>query len=77
MANTGVSHGEVKSICDSLECSPSSHQESSKLYNPGEEPHAAKHSSKHRSGAGGTMTNKESGFGSGRNRAAKNVPKKP
>ncbi len=24
MANTNVSHGEVKSICDSLECSPQS-----------------------------------------------------
>lgn len=24
MANTNVSHGEVKSICDSLECNPQS-----------------------------------------------------
>lgn len=27
MANTNVSHGEVKSICDALECSPSQHDD--------------------------------------------------
>lgn len=70
-------HGEVKSVSDSLEVSPSAKQASSNIYNPGTEPQAAKHSPKHASGAKGHMTNKESGFGSGRNRAAKNVPKKP
>ena len=28
MANTSMSHGEVKSVCDKLECSPSQHDAS-------------------------------------------------
>jgi len=28
MANTSMSHGEVKKVCDSLECSPSQHDAS-------------------------------------------------
>ena len=62
MANTGVSHSEAKSIADKLEVSPSAKQASSAIYNSGSQPTAAKHSPKHKSGAGGTMTNKESGF---------------
>ena len=78
MANTGVSHGEVKSICDGLECSPSATSPGSSLYEGKmDEPEAKHHSPKHSAGAKGHMTNKESNFGSGRNRAAKNVPKKP
>jgi hypothetical protein len=64
MANTGVSHGEVKSICESLEVSPSKSQPTSHLYNGGgTEPEAKSHSPKHKSGAGGHLTNSESGFG--------------
>jgi hypothetical protein len=75
MANTNLTHGDVKSICENLECSPSSHSPGSSLYNPGAEPHAAKHSPKHKSGAKGHMTNTEKHFGASRRAAAKNVPK--
>ena len=76
MANTGVSHGEVKSIEDMLEVSPSCHQPTSNLYGGSmDEPEAKKHSPKHASGAKGHVTNMESGFGSGRKRAAKGMPK--
>jgi hypothetical protein len=71
-------HGGVKAICDSLEVSPSAHSPGSNLYEGKmDEPEAKHHSPKHSAGAKGHVTNKESGFGSGRNRAAKNVPKKP
>jgi hypothetical protein len=64
MANTGVSHSEVKSICNELEVSPSKTQPTSALYNGGgTEPEAKSHSAKHKSGAGGHLTNSESGFG--------------
>jgi len=76
MANTGVSHGEAKSICDALEVSPSAHQPTSSIYSGGEtEPEATHHSPKHKAGAKGHLTNAESDFGSGRKRAAKGVPK--
>jgi hypothetical protein len=74
MPTKPATHGEVKSICDSLETSPSSHSPGSSLYNSGTEPTAAKHSPKHASGAKGKMTNKESNFGSGRKTATKGVP---
>jgi hypothetical protein len=64
MANTGVSHGEVKSICDGLECSPSASSPGSSLYEGKmQEPEAHAHKPKHSAGAKGHMTNSESGFG--------------
>lgn len=75
MANRDVTPAEVKSITEELECSPSLHSPGSKLYNPGAEPTASHHGPKHKSGAKGHMTNKESGFGSARRTASKNVPK--
>jgi len=75
MANRDVTPGEVKSICDGLECSPSSHSPGSSLYNSGTEPEAAKHSAKHKAGAKGHLTNSEKSMGTSRKTAAKNVPK--
>lgn len=75
MANRDVTPEEVKSIQNSLEVSPSKSQPTSKIYNPGAEPYAAKHGAKHKAGAGGTMTKSGTGFGSGRRSAAKNIPK--
>ena len=64
MANTGVSHGEVKGICDKLECSPSATSPGSSLYGGGgTEPEASTHKPKHKAGAKGRVTNSESGFG--------------
>jgi hypothetical protein len=77
MANTNLTHGDVKNICENLECSPSSNSPGSSIYNPGEGegPHAKKHAPKHSSGAKGHMTNTEKHFGTSRRTAAKNVPK--
>jgi hypothetical protein len=70
-------HGAVKSICDGLEVSPSAHSPGSHLYGGShDEPEAEHHAPKHKAGAKGHVTNAESGFGSGRRVAAKNVPKK-
>lgn len=63
MPTSPMSHSEVKAVEDMLEVSPSAHQPTSALYNSGSEPEAAHHSPKHKSGAGGTMTSSESGFG--------------
>ena len=73
MANTGVSHGEVKSIEDGLEISPSAKQASSAIYNSGSQPTAAKHSPKHKSGATGS----ESGFGEKGKAKRRNMAVKP
>jgi hypothetical protein len=64
MANTGVSHKEVKSICDGLEVSPSQDQPTSNIYSgSSDNPQAKAHSPKHKAGTTGTLTNSESGFG--------------
>lgn len=70
-------HGAVKAVEDSLECSPSATSPGSSLYNAGNQPQAAKHSPKHRSGAGGTMTNAESGFGEKGKAKRRNMAVKP
>ena len=75
MANRDVTPGEVKSICDGLECSPSHKQASSKIYNSGHSLTPPNHSPAHKSGAGGTMTKTGDSFGVPRRTAAKNVPK--
>lgn len=77
MATASLSHKEVKSIEDSLETSPSAKQGTSKLYNPGEEPHAAKHGTKHASGAGGTMTGSGSNFSEKGKAKRRNMAVKP
>ncbi len=71
MANTGVSHGEVKGICDSLEVSPSATSPGSHIFNEKSEPEAHHHTPKHKSGSKGHMTNAESGFGAARKKAVK------
>lgn len=64
MPTKPATHGEVKSIIDSLECSPSKSQASSNIYSgSSDNPKAKSHSPKHKSGAGGTLTSSESGFG--------------
>lgn len=77
MATSSLGHGEVKSIEDALECSPSAKQGSSKLYNPGEEPHAAKHSAKHAASPGGTMTGTGSNFSEKGKSKRRNMAVKP
>lgn len=78
MPTSPMSHSEVKAVEDMLEVSPSCKQPTSNLYEGKmDEPEAKHHSPKHAAGAKGHMTNKESNFGSGRNRAASGVPKKP
>jgi hypothetical protein len=63
MPTKPVTHSENKSVCDSLEVSPSAHQPTSSLYSgSSDNPQAKAHSPKHKSGAGGTLTNSESGF---------------
>jgi hypothetical protein len=75
MATGSLGHKEVKSIEDQLEHSPV--QATSALYGGSHDnPKAVHHSPKHKSGAGGTLTNSESGFGEKgksvrRNRASK------
>jgi len=71
MANTNVSHGEAKSICDGLEISPSQHQPTSPIYSRGAEPTASKKAGRKASADKGA----EKDFGTARNRAAKNVPR--
>jgi hypothetical protein len=64
MPTKPATHAETKSIENELEVSPSAHQGTSNLYNGSHDnPTAKHHSPKHKSGAGGTMTNSESGFG--------------
>lgn len=67
MANTGVSHSEVKSICNDLECSPSQHQASSSIYSGSETNPTAKKKSGGKSAAEGS----EKGFKAGRKMATK------
>jgi hypothetical protein len=64
MPTSPMSHGEVKSVCESLEKSPSSNSPGSKLYEGKmQEPEAHSHKPKHAAGTKGKMTNSESGFG--------------
>lgn len=76
MANTNLTHGDVKSICNELECSPSANSPGSGIYNSGEGngPHAKKHSPKHAAHSASKGITEKS-FGSSRRTAAKNVPK--
>lgn len=74
MPTKPATSGEVKSICNSLEVSPSSHSPGSSIYNAGTEPHAAKHKPKH-TAHGADSGIKEAGFGVSRRTAAKNVSK--
>jgi len=63
MPTKPVSFSENKSVVDSLEVSPSCHQGTSQIYSgSSDNPSAKAHSPKNKSGAGGTMTNSESGF---------------
>lgn len=53
MANTAMSHADVKAIEDMLECSPSAHQPSSSIYSANAEPQAQKKTPKESSSADG------------------------
>jgi len=64
MPTSPMSHGEVKSVEDMLEVSPSCKQPTSNLYSgSADNPTAKAHSPKHAAGAKGHLTNSESGFG--------------
>jgi hypothetical protein len=64
MPTSPMSHGEVKSVCEGLEVSPSSNSPGSKLYEGKmQEPEAHAHKPKHSAGAKGHVTNSESAFG--------------
>jgi hypothetical protein len=78
MPSKPMSHGEVHAVENELEISPSCHQSSSKIYSgSSDNPSAKAHSPKNKSGAGGTMTNSESGFSEKGSAKRRNMAVKP
>ena len=66
MPTQPMTHSEVKSVCDSLEVSPSQHQPSSSIYSAGSEPQAVK-----MAGGKSATEGKESNMGVARKKASK------
>lgn len=69
MANTGMTHSDVKAVEDMLEVSPSCHQPSSSIYSANAEPQAQKKASK--SAAPSDSSGADKSMGQARKKASK------